>query len=352
MTVHVTARMLAAFDHFIASGFIPQGAAAAVGNFCQESGEGLNSTMYRANPDWSGGVAPELKSGGIAEWLGDRKTAYIAFAQRAETRGRIPSGSLLNDLGTQCDFVVYELQTEPKYATLYHQLTTDTGRSIANLTANFMQIYERPKLGPTAGLDNRIDHAEAVAARAASRGAPAQPPPPPVAQGQPPLPPWVPLPAHPAPPVPPPVPPPSAPPAGPPPISATPVGPFDAILNSLLDQRASIDRRIAFVEKTAADFAKLDAPPAPPALQIPAASPAAPPPQRSTLMNGSKAAITSTGIWGGIIAIGVPLISQLADYMGTSIDPRLQVAGGILGGLLAIYGRYTAAAPITGILKK
>ena len=137
MTVHVTAPMLAAYQHFISVGFIENGAGAAVGNFCQESGEFLIATMFRAHPDASGGVPDALKSGGIAEWLGDRKTAYIAFAGRAETRLGLAKGSLLNDLGTQCDFVVYELQTTPKYATLYHWLTVDTGRSIATLTYNF-----------------------------------------------------------------------------------------------------------------------------------------------------------------------------------------------------------------------
>src|SRR4029077_2473786 len=129
--------------------------------FCQESGEFLIATMFRDHPDASGGVPEALKSGGIAEWLGDRKTAYIAFSGRAETRLSLPKGSLLNDLGTQCDFVVYELQTNPLYTTLYQQLTSGS-RSIVNLTANFMMVYERPKLGPTANLDNRIAHAEAV----------------------------------------------------------------------------------------------------------------------------------------------------------------------------------------------
>src|ERR1700720_386893 len=144
--------MLAAFGHFTGVGFVENGAGATVGNFCQESGEFLVSTMFRAHPDASGGVPEALKSGGIGEWLGARKTAEIAFTERAETRLGLPKGSLLNDLGTQCDFVVYELQTNPLYATLYHQLTTSGSRSIANLTANFMLVYERPKLGPTANL--------------------------------------------------------------------------------------------------------------------------------------------------------------------------------------------------------
>lgn len=163
MTVPVTARMLQAFDIFMQEGgFHDKGASAPVGNFCQESGPNLDSTMYRAHPDASGGVAQALKSGGIAEWLGDRKLAYIAFSEAAEKARGLAAGTLLNDLRTQCLFCIHELQTTPGYAGLLHQLTTDTGRAVANLTANFMEIYERPAPGPTAGLDNRIDHAQAL----------------------------------------------------------------------------------------------------------------------------------------------------------------------------------------------
>lgn len=170
MKIHVTQRQLDAYFYFVdealVTPLIEKGSAAAIGNFCQESGENLDSTMFRAHPDASGGVAQELKSGGIAEWLGPRKTAYIDFAERAEAQRRLPKGALLNDLFTQCDFVLHELKTDPKYASLYHQLTNDTGRSIATLTINFMMIYERPKLGPTDGRDTRIDHAQAVFDRA------------------------------------------------------------------------------------------------------------------------------------------------------------------------------------------
>src|SRR2546430_5921160 len=84
MAVHVTAPMLAAYNHFLLAGFTENGAAAPVGNGCQESGEYLVATMFRAHPDWSGGVAEPLKSGGFEEWLGDRKLALIAFIGRAE----------------------------------------------------------------------------------------------------------------------------------------------------------------------------------------------------------------------------------------------------------------------------
>jgi hypothetical protein len=255
MTVHVTAPMLAAYDHFTRVGFTENGAGAAVGNFCQESGEFLIATMFRAHPDYSGGVPDALKSGGIAEWLGERKTAYIAFSGRAEARLGLAKGSLVNDLGTQCDFVVYELRTNPSYETLYQWLTTGS-RSIANLTANFMMVYERPKLGPTANLDNRIAHAEAVVARAkALKSAPTAPQPAPSA----------PVPQVPVPPAPPIVLPVPTAPAGLPPISASDAG-FDAAIldnigawhDALLNQRAEIDRKIAALEAAATAFGKVE----------------------------------------------------------------------------------------------
>src|ERR1700730_9881344 len=209
MIVHVTAPMLAAYNHFLAVGFTENGAAAPGGNGGEESGEFLVTTMFRAHPDWSGGVAEPLKSGGFEEWLGDRKTACIAFIGRAEAKLGVAKGSLLNDLGTQCDFVIYELQTNERYATLYQQLTTGT-RSIANLTANFCWVYERPKAA-TANVENRIAHAEAVVARARLLKTPLAP------QRYP----SAPLPPMPAPQAPPAVPLPSPAPSGPSQISAS-----------------------------------------------------------------------------------------------------------------------------------
>jgi hypothetical protein len=284
-TVHVTAPMLAAYNHFLAVGFTENGAAAPVGNGCQESGEFLVATMFRAHPDWSGGVPEALKSGGFEEWMGDRKTACIAFIGRAETRLGVAKGSLLNDLGTQCDFVVYELQTNPRYLTLYRQLTTGS-RSITNLTANFMAIYEVPALR-TANLDNRIAHAEAVAARAREMKAAVPVP-------QPRAPATVPQAAAPEAPIP--VPTAPASPPSLPTISPPAAGRITAVLDNLmalhttyLAERASIDAEIAILETTIADFGKLQgaAPnPIPPLLQKPAAKPAVTPqPQGNPIMN-------------------------------------------------------------------
>lgn len=264
MTVHVTAPMLAAYNHFRDAGFHENGAGAPVGNFVQESGEFLITTMFRSHPDASGGVPDALKSGGIAEWLGDRKTAYIAFSGRAETRFGLAKGSLLNDLGTQCDFVVYELQTNPAYATLYHWLTVDTGRSIATLTYNFCWIYEDPAKA-TANLDNRVAHAEAVVAKARLLKAPHPAPPAPI----------------PLPPAPPPVIPQPAPHSGPsPPISASAAGRqlavrdnLEAIRRAYLDEIATAQNELAIVETAIADFGKLAPLPSPSPVQIPPSNP-------------------------------------------------------------------------------
>jgi Phage tail lysozyme len=241
VTAHVTAPMLAAYNHFLAVGFTENGAAAPVGNGVQESGEFLVATMFRAHPDWSGGVADPLKSGGFEEWLGERKTALIAFIGRAEARLGLSKGSLLNDLGTQCDFVVYELQTNPSYATLYQQLTTGT-RSIANLTANFCWVYERPAAA-TANVENRIAHAEAVVVRAKELKA-AQAPVVPTTAGQMP---------EPRPPLP------TTSTQTPPPISASTAGRRAAFRDSIGAARDVLEKeREDFNKEIAAEIAALD----------------------------------------------------------------------------------------------
>jgi hypothetical protein len=301
MTVHVTAPMLVSFNHFISVGFVENGAGATVGNFCQESGEFLIATMFRAHPDASGGVPEALKSGGIAEWLGSRKTAYIAFSARVETRLGLTKGSLLNDLGTQCDFVVYELQTNPKYARLYQQLTSGS-RSIANLTANFCWEYENPDPA-AANLDNRIAHAEAVVAKARALKA---------GQPVPQQAPTVVVPQVPVPQVPPVVLPAPATPAGLPPISASSAGRRTAVLDNLeamrtayLKERASIDAEITIIETTIADFGKL-APMMIPAAALPkpAADPAVATPQRSKKVLGPNwiTSVFGTGSIAGAVA--------------------------------------------------
>jgi hypothetical protein len=329
MTVHVTvtAPMLAAYDYFLAVGFTKNGAAAPVGNGCQESGEFLVATMFRAHPDWSGGVPEALKSGGFEEWLGDRKTACIAFIGRAEQRLGVTKGSLLNDLGTQCAFVVYELQTNERYATLYQQLTTGS-RSIANLTANFMAIYEVPAL-KTANLDNRIEHAEAVAVRAAEIKATTAPPAaPPVHVPEVPRPQ---LPATPAKP-------PTAPAV---PISASTAGRQSAILDNLgamldalLKERSAINSEIAIINKTSEDFGKLPgvsiALPQP--LQIQAADQATQPQGKQTVFGITNWKTTL----GGLAAILTAAGTGIHAFQSGDLSAAYESLPAILAGLALI----------------
>lgn len=349
MTVRVTQRQLDAFFHFVTATpqFLEKGAAAIIGNLCQESGENLDSTMFRAHPDASGGVPQDLKSGGIAEWLGSRKTAYIAFSQRAETQRGIAKGSLLNDLFTQCDFLIYELKTH-EYTELYNQLTVDTGRSVATLTMNFMLKFERPKLGPTDGRNNRIAHAEAVFARAQLIKAASTPP-----QAPP-----VPLPQAPAPSAPPQYLPPSMPPPELPTISASTAGrraaDQDIIASLIAKKRAEIENlkdELAVFERLGAELSNLV--PAPHTLTLPSPSAISAAVAKGTIKMSDqvmpKAAISSKSFWGGLVAVGIPVAGYVAEYFGASPDPKLQMAGSALGGLLALYGTMTRTAPISGI---
>ncbi len=70
-------------------------------------------------------------------------------------------------------------------------------------------------------------------------------------------------------------------------------------------------------------------------------------------MNG-KAAIASTGIWGGLIAVIGPLVGPVAQAVIPTLSPQWQVIiSGLVsagGGLLAIYGRASATTQITGVL--
>ncbi|MGH6836334.1 MAG: phage tail tip lysozyme [Methylocella sp.] len=311
MQVHVTAPMLAAYNHFVLAGFTENGAAAPVGNGCQESGEFLVATMFRAHPDWSGGAPEALKSGGFEEWLGGRKTALIAFIGRAEAKLGVPKGSLLNDLGTQCDFVVYELRSTPSFTTLYEQLTAGS-RSIANLTANFCWTYERPAKA-TANLDNRIAHAEAVAERAkVIKAGPAPQPVPPATV------PSVPVPEAPPPALPAPLP-------APTPPSASTAGRLAAILDDLETtrahyledlaardaERARVAAELAIIETAIAEFEKLTT--ISPALALPspeAADPAAII-ERTRTMLGSNWQTSLSGI-GAILGAAAGIAHSLS----------------------------------------
>jgi Phage tail lysozyme len=317
VTVRVTPRQLAAYNHFRARGLTENGAAAPPGNGCQESGESLDSTVFRAHPDYSGGVAQAEKSGGFLEWLGSRKDAYIAFSRASEARLHLPLGTLLNDLMTQCDFTVYELQTDPQYATLYEWLTTGN-RSIATLTADFMQVYERPAIA-TANLGNRIAHAEAIVATAkklAASASPAQPAP------------QAPVPQAPAPQAPPPVSPLPTASAGLPPISEAEAALDEAVRdnigalkNVLLAQRAAfnaaIDKRIAKLETASADFGGNDFSPV--LQKSDAGQETATPKRKQTVLGITNWKTAIAGIVAGSMGVAnvIPAFKPYADLIQT-----------------------------------
>ncbi|MEM7667527.1 MAG: hypothetical protein AAF317_00055 [Pseudomonadota bacterium] len=62
-------------------------------------------------------------------------------------------------------------------------------------------------------------------------------------------------------------------------------------------------------------------------------------------MNTSKGALTSKGIWGGIIAI----LPQVAAIIDPSLPQLVTDGVSVAGGLLAIFGRFTANSRIGGL---
>jgi Phage tail lysozyme len=266
--IRVTARQLAAHDYFVVHGYSTKGASAILGNGVGESGQDLDSTFDRPHADH--------ESGGFLEWRDSqgspRKTRLAAFA---DARGP----GLRDDLFTQCDYAIWELGKF--FPTLDQQLRTPGTRSIANLTANFCWQFENPAAA-TAGLDNRITHAEAVAARAAEIWKAAHEP-----QPSPPAP----LPQPPLPQPPPAIPPTPTAPAGPP-ISASMAGRraavrdnIGALRDALVQERDAIDAEIALLDATLADFGKLEALMAPAALPKPVVEPNLIPQTKRIAMN-------------------------------------------------------------------
>jgi Phage tail lysozyme len=145
---HGTARQLEATKFLVSKGYcykdqqgrlVVDGSAAIVGNLSQESGNNLDATVHRRVADHG--------SGGIAEWRLDRLTRLEKFAE--------DHGLNVADLKTQLLYLIWELDNF--YPALNASLKTG-GRSIANLTANFMQMFERPSV-QYANLDNRIKQA-------------------------------------------------------------------------------------------------------------------------------------------------------------------------------------------------
>jgi hypothetical protein len=331
----MNARQQLVMNHFAADGYPAISAAAVVGNGCQESGVNLDSTFDRVNADHG--------SGGFLEWRDSpgapRKTRLAAFADQ---RGQ----NLRDDLGTQCDYCIWELATY--FPALDKQLRDPGPRTIENLTANFMDWYENPAPA-TANLDNRIAHARSALIDWNTNQSSVQPQPAPEA-------PWT---TSRAPQVIPSTPPVSIPSPASPPTAAT-AGRQAAVLEQMLalqksfaDEIAALLREKAPIDKMVEEYSKLipAVPIVAPQLTNQGTKPVTYVNPPGTLAAAGKAAINSTTIWGSILAGGSPLVSIVLDQMGHSTNPNIVSAGSIIGALLAIYGRVTATAPVTGIIK-
>lgn len=117
-------------------GLTPAQAAGVAGNLQTESG--FSPTAYN----------PREGAIGIAQWEGGRRTRLQSFAAQR--------GTSENDLGTQIDYLIYELQG-PESGALSHLLAAGDPGSAA---AAFDQYYER-----SAGTSrsSRIANAQAIA---------------------------------------------------------------------------------------------------------------------------------------------------------------------------------------------
>jgi hypothetical protein len=106
-------------QYFMDKGYKPHQAAAIAGNLTQESS---------LNPE---AINPKSKALGIGQWLGPRKKALYAFAER--------QGSYAADPGTQLDFIDHELNTTEKRAKGKLMASTN----LADATNAFSNHYER-----------------------------------------------------------------------------------------------------------------------------------------------------------------------------------------------------------------
>jgi hypothetical protein len=120
------------FDRFAAAGFTPEQAAGAAGSFIGESRLDPNAVNPGDGRDGSDSI-------GIGQWNSDRAKALKAFAASR--------GKPWNDLDTQVDFAIQEMQTnEAKAGGLLKSAKT------VDEAAAAMLHYERPK-GYEGGLD-------------------------------------------------------------------------------------------------------------------------------------------------------------------------------------------------------
>ena len=106
-------------SYFTSKGYAPHQAAAIAGNLTQESG---------LDPE-----AINKKSGafGLAQWLGPRKKALNAYAER--------QGTYAADPGTQLDFINHELNSTEKRA----RNKLMAAKDVSQATTAFSDHFER-----------------------------------------------------------------------------------------------------------------------------------------------------------------------------------------------------------------
>lgn len=141
----VTKEQMAGMKQCVANGYSVKGAGAIVGNFSWESGSPHLPARFKAVTDHG--------SQGIGQWRLDRLSGLERFA---EARGLNPADGI-----AQFNYAFWELENLPRRSMkwLNAQLKNPGTRSIANLTANFSEYFEKPAK-KYEHLDERIAYAE------------------------------------------------------------------------------------------------------------------------------------------------------------------------------------------------
>jgi Phage tail lysozyme len=260
-----------------------------------------------------GGVRNPHGAYGIASWNGPRQQDYTTFCDVNHLE--------YDNLYNQLDFVLHEMANH--YPLSWAAIRS--GAAYQSIIEVVVDEYENPK-DKAAEIRDAIVIADALAKAPLTHAPSPAPAPTPVP---------APLPQAPRPPTPPPTPPPI--------VSSADIHHTTFQDNVGRYRDFLITERDSVVAEFNSEISALNA-----LLSSQATSAAT---QGPILMNQTKPAIASTGVWGSIISIGVPFLSQIADTLGHSVDPKLQAIGSILGGLLALYGRVSATAQITGVLK-
>jgi hypothetical protein len=244
--VTVPQNQIFALNYYTTAKGIPIGGAIALVSVLYYESK-LNPGSQGYQPSETGGILNPHGAYGIASWNGPRQDNLLKFATE--------KGKAVSALDTQLDFVLTEIANG--YPASWSAIRSSA--SYRTVIPILVDEYENPK-----------DKGKEIAGATAIGG--------PLAALPPPQPgPSAPLPQVPVPQVPPPTSPLPAPFPEPPPISTTEAS-WDASFHKsigafrdlLVAERARIDARIAFIDKTVEDFGELVALPAPPALQLPA----------------------------------------------------------------------------------